>query len=347
MARIRSIKPDFWTSEQVMECSPITRLMFIGMWNFADDHGRMPAAPKTIKAQIFPADDIDATNVRRMLNELSSNGLIVLYDVDGKGFLQITGWHHQKIDKRQPAKYPEPPKDQSPTIRRTVSTEGIGEDRKGSDRIEPESLPSVAVPAREADKPMGPIPADFQLTAGQIALCRMDADYSIIAERFDRFMAHFSESGGWCDDWSAAWENWWATNKPVKAKPRLVMNNNTEPKKPRAKPKRSLPPDWKPSPHAYVVAEEEGQSVEVVEKIFRSYVASSGKQYADHDEAFYNFIRNQKNYSRGSGNGIRQTEAPNRGSIVAAADRAIANLEREIAADNEMRANAVLGLPQE
>jgi hypothetical protein len=135
MARIRSIKPDFWTSEQVMECSPIARLMFIGMWNFADDHGRMPASPKTLKAQIFPADDIDSTNVRRMIDELSSTGLIRLYEVDGKEFLLITGWHHQKIDKRQPAKYPEPPKEQSPTVRRTVSTdlrgsEGIGEERK-------------------------------------------------------------------------------------------------------------------------------------------------------------------------------------------------------------------------
>ena len=135
MARIRSIKPDFWTSEQVMECSPNARLMFIGMWNFADDHGRMPAAPKTIKAQIFPSDEIDAQNVRRMIDELSSNGLIRIYEVDGKEFLVVTGWHHQKIDKRQPAKYPEPPPEDSTNVRRTVSTdlrgsEGIGEERK-------------------------------------------------------------------------------------------------------------------------------------------------------------------------------------------------------------------------
>ena len=39
MARIRSIKPEFWTAEQVMECSPMARLLFIGMWNFCDDGG--------------------------------------------------------------------------------------------------------------------------------------------------------------------------------------------------------------------------------------------------------------------------------------------------------------------
>jgi hypothetical protein len=136
MARIRSIKPDFWTSEQVMECSPIARLMFIGMWNFADDHGRLPSAPKTIKAQIFPADDIDSANVRRMIDELAANSLVQVYVVDEKEYLFITGWHHQKIDKRQPPKYPDPPPYHSANVRRTVSTDLRGSEGIGRDRIE-------------------------------------------------------------------------------------------------------------------------------------------------------------------------------------------------------------------
>lgn len=39
MARIRTIKPEFWTAEQVMELSRDARLLFIGMWNFCDDAG--------------------------------------------------------------------------------------------------------------------------------------------------------------------------------------------------------------------------------------------------------------------------------------------------------------------
>lgn len=134
MARIRSIKPDFWTSEQVMECSPVTRLMFIGMWNFADDHGRIPANPKTIKAQVFPIDEgITSENVRGMVDELSTNGLVLRYTVDNKDFLLITGWRHQKIDKRQPAKYPPPPEslpEHSPNVPRMVSTDRIGSEGK-------------------------------------------------------------------------------------------------------------------------------------------------------------------------------------------------------------------------
>jgi hypothetical protein len=148
VARIRSIKPDFWTSEQVMECSPMARLMFIGLWNFADDHGRLPCAPKTIKAQIFPADDINSEAVRRMIDELSSNGLVQVYVVDDKEYLFITGWRHQKIDRRQPAKYPDPPPYQSPTIRRMVST-----DLRGSEGIGEDEDAASAAPFDEPEKP--------------------------------------------------------------------------------------------------------------------------------------------------------------------------------------------------
>jgi hypothetical protein len=126
MARYRTVKPEFWTSEQVMECSPITRLMFIGVWNFADDAGRMPLSVKAIKAQVFPSDDVTSETIRGMIDELSSNGLIKIYSIDGKEYLQVTGWHHQKIDKPQKPKYPAPPpesENNSTNDRRTVAPE--------------------------------------------------------------------------------------------------------------------------------------------------------------------------------------------------------------------------------
>lgn len=99
MARIRTIKPEFWTSEQVMECSPLARLLFIGIWNFCDDGGNHPDAEKTLKALIFPGDDIDSSSVRRMLDELSERGLLTFYEFDGKRYLHVNGWRHQKIDR--------------------------------------------------------------------------------------------------------------------------------------------------------------------------------------------------------------------------------------------------------
>lgn len=125
MARIRTIKPEFWSSEQVMECSPLARLMFIGIWNFCDDGGRHPASAKTIKALVFPGDDITADEIQALLLELSLNGLLSLYEASGKQYLQVSGWQHQKIDKPT-FKYPKPPielDDSSASSRRALDEE--------------------------------------------------------------------------------------------------------------------------------------------------------------------------------------------------------------------------------
>lgn len=131
MARIRTTKPEFWTSAQVMECSPICRLLFLGMWNFADDAGRMAYSPKTSKAQVFPSDDISIETITGMIDELSTNDLVQLYEVDGKRFIQITGWHHQRIDKPKPSKIPEPSKNDPRRVAPDLTlSEGKGREGK-------------------------------------------------------------------------------------------------------------------------------------------------------------------------------------------------------------------------
>lgn len=134
MARIRSIKPEFWTSEQVMNCSPMARLLFIGLWNFCDDAGNHVASAKTIKANVFPGDDIMSSSIQGLLDELSSNGLIAYYSFENKDFLHVTGWHHQKIDRPTYKHPPYKPGDSVParrTLDESSPPEGSGEDKEG------------------------------------------------------------------------------------------------------------------------------------------------------------------------------------------------------------------------
>lgn len=155
MARIRSIKPEFWTSEQIMECAPTTRLLFIGLWNFCDDHGRHPLATKQLRALIFPSDDFTNESVRGMIDELASNGLISIYVVDGKEYFQVTGWQHQKIDKPQSPKYPGPIAERSENDQRTVSTDRKGEGRgEGKGSAEPNGSGADAPTARIIQMPV-------------------------------------------------------------------------------------------------------------------------------------------------------------------------------------------------
>lgn len=110
MARIRTIKPDFWSHEKVMDCPRDARLLFIGLLNFADDEGRMRLSPRSLKAQIFPGDDISTGHMTDILEQLADVGLIETYEVDEKRYLLIPGFReHQRIDKFVSSKLPPPP----------------------------------------------------------------------------------------------------------------------------------------------------------------------------------------------------------------------------------------------
>ena len=103
MARIRTIKPDFWTDEKIVELDPVDRLLFIGLWNFADDQGYLDYSPKRIKMQVFPGDDID---VSRALARLHEDSLIALYDSPQGLVLHIPNWKkHQRISNPSRARF--------------------------------------------------------------------------------------------------------------------------------------------------------------------------------------------------------------------------------------------------
>lgn len=107
MARIRTVKPEFWTDEKVVECSIPARLLFIGLFNFANDMGCLERSPKRLKMQIFPADMIDC---EPLIGELITHGLLTEYSVNDVSYLQIKGFlKHQKINRPSASKIPLPP----------------------------------------------------------------------------------------------------------------------------------------------------------------------------------------------------------------------------------------------
>lgn len=108
MARIRTIKPEFFTSEQVVECSPTARLLFVGMWCFCDDRGVHPASIRRLKMEVFPGDGMSDSTVQKLVDELLHAGLLVHFESELKCWWAVTGWHHQKIDKPN-FRYPSPP----------------------------------------------------------------------------------------------------------------------------------------------------------------------------------------------------------------------------------------------
>lgn len=100
MSRIRTIKPEFWTSEQIISCSPLARLLFIGLWNFCDDNGVHPASYIRLKAEVFPADGFSSDDIKHLIGELITNDLLREYTIEDKAYWIVTGWkNHQRIDR--------------------------------------------------------------------------------------------------------------------------------------------------------------------------------------------------------------------------------------------------------
>jgi hypothetical protein len=150
MARNRTISPDFWTREAVTDCTPMTRLLFIGLWNFADDLGVQPLRPRTIRMQIFPGDDIDAERMRAMIDELAAHGLVRIYEVDGVQYLAIVDWSQcQRVGKRARRRFPAPPEENVP---------GVGA---------ADEAPAAPVSPSDHSKPVQSPPPDLQDGAPQ------------------------------------------------------------------------------------------------------------------------------------------------------------------------------------
>jgi hypothetical protein len=130
MARIRTIKPEFFTSEDIVGLSPLARLLYIALWCEADREGRLVWKPKTFKMRYFPGDkcDIDA-----LCNEILDANLVIQY---GECYSYIPTFHsHQHLNPRESkTQLPEPNIDAIVTRAPRVSDAQGGREGKGRER---------------------------------------------------------------------------------------------------------------------------------------------------------------------------------------------------------------------
>jgi hypothetical protein len=157
MARIRTIKPEFFTSEDIVALSPYARLLYIALWCEADKEGRMAWKPRTFKMRYLPADDVA---IDGLCKEIIDAGLVRLY---GEGYAYIPAFHaHQHINPRESvSQLPEPPDSDAQATRkpRVVDASGtreardsdaqVGREGKGKEGKEDASLRDDEPPAPE------------------------------------------------------------------------------------------------------------------------------------------------------------------------------------------------------
>lgn len=171
------LRPGFFSSEQVLNCSMPARLLFQGLWCLADKEGRLEDRPKQIKLLILPMDRVD---VDKLLSELAAAELIVRYEAAGQRCIWLPKFiENQRIHPHEATSLlPEPPKnsltfpdvitcpDISGRLKKEVIQDPIPDpENKNPDHIEPEVVtPTDLVEAWNEVCPPAGLPAVAELT---------------------------------------------------------------------------------------------------------------------------------------------------------------------------------------
>lgn len=190
MARIRTIKPEFWSDEKLSECSLSARLTFVGLWTFADDAGRLEFQPARIRMQIYPCGSVSLAKLSEYLGELTEHSLIRRYVVDGKEYIDIPNFEkHQRINRPTPSRLPEYSLSPHTPVNEDSPLEGKGTGKGG-----------------ERAKRACTLPEPFDLTpdrARYAAAKIPDADCSAL---FESFTGKARAKGWKYVDWDQAWQ---------------------------------------------------------------------------------------------------------------------------------------------
>lgn len=110
MARIRTIKPSFWSDGDVADLSRDARLLAVGLISFADDQGRFLASPAAVCGYVYPHDAIPHTKLRAWMAEIAAKKIITLYIVDRREYGAFPNYDkHQNINRPSPSTLPPPP----------------------------------------------------------------------------------------------------------------------------------------------------------------------------------------------------------------------------------------------
>jgi hypothetical protein len=105
VARIRTIKPEFWTHQDLSEQPEATHMLAGALLNYADDEGYFNAHPALIKAACFPLRELTIP-VTDSLKKLEKIGYVKFgIGRDGKRYGWIVTFDdHQRVNRPTPSK---------------------------------------------------------------------------------------------------------------------------------------------------------------------------------------------------------------------------------------------------
>lgn len=105
----RLLREGILTSDRVNALKPVAEVFYRRLMSVVDDWGRFSADPRILRVHCFPLkiDEVREADIARSLAEVQGAGLIALYAVDGKPYLELLDFRQKFRAKK--SKYPPPP----------------------------------------------------------------------------------------------------------------------------------------------------------------------------------------------------------------------------------------------
>lgn len=159
MPRARSLKPAFFTNEDLGECSPLARLFFAGLWCWADREGYVEDRPRRLRAQILPYDDASGES---LVTELVERGLVQRLTVQGDNVLFLPTFskhqdpHPRETDSKYAPRRGEPKANPGPA--QGAPKANLGGDEQATSPSSPSRPSCPSSPSSPSDIASQPIP---------------------------------------------------------------------------------------------------------------------------------------------------------------------------------------------
>lgn len=105
MARIRSIKPEFFIDEELQDLEmenpgAYCMLVYAGLWTVADREGRFEWRPRRLRLSILPFLKFE---IETTLDLLMDAGYLVKYEIEGRNYGFVKNWsRHQIVPRDEP-----------------------------------------------------------------------------------------------------------------------------------------------------------------------------------------------------------------------------------------------------
>ncbi len=209
MARIRTLKPEFFRSRSLAKCDRDARLTFAGLWTEADDHGHGVADPRILKGAIWPLDDdVTHRHVSAHLRVLVETGHIRLYEVDGETYYEVVNWaeHQAAAYRRGEPKHPAPQGYLDDVSHEDVQ-ESAGGTRESAGR-EGKGTGKGTGNREGARKRAHQLPEGWSPDPDLLNQQKSDHPNVNLDRELTKFRNHWQSKGETRKDWAATWRNW-------------------------------------------------------------------------------------------------------------------------------------------